>query len=94
VLIAVPVGYATIANGEVEIEVFTTAEARAYLLDVTVPSWDRWKRLGWIPSLTLPGMKASLFTKHDLDWAASVEDSPVRNWIRSKTEQIEEVLHG
>lgn len=94
--------YARIANGVVQVEVLTTAEARVYLIEPSQASFDRWKGWGWFDNLKDDNddedkrvyVRGVLYTKLLLDEAAAIEGSPVRDWVRSRTEQIEEITHG
>ena len=94
VIIRVPVQYATIADGEVSVELLTTAQAKLYLGNVSQATFDRWKGRGWIPEVDSSGIRASLFTRYDLDRAVLQGNSPIREWIRTKQELVEEVIHG
>ena len=89
--ISVPLSYVTISDDHAELELFTASEA-CQLLGVTPRTWGRWVRDGWIPGYPVDRTKR-IHDHHQLDTAAMV-DGPVREFLRTKKEPVEEVTRA
>lgn len=89
--IRVPITYVRIEDGQAEMELFTATEAQA-LLGVSHYTWDRWRHDGWIPGHTVDRTEM-LFDRYQLDMAA-LTDGPIREFLRSRDELIEEVIRA
>ena len=89
--IRLPVRYITLTDGWVELELLTASEARQRM-GVSQHTWDRWCRDGWIPGHTVDRTER-LYDHHQLD-SAALGDGPIREFIRNRDEEIEEVNHG
>jgi hypothetical protein len=89
--IRIPVSYVKIEGGWVKLELLTAREARAEM-GVSHYVWDRWCRDGWMPGHTVDRTER-LYDRHQLDTAAT-SDGPIREFIRNRDEEIEEVIHG
>lgn len=89
--IRLPISYIKIEDGYVELELFTASEARERI-GVSHYVWDRWCRDGWIDGHTVDRTER-LYDWYQLD-SAALGDGPVREYLRNRDEEIEEVIHG
>jgi len=90
--IRVPISYITLADGHAELELLTATEAQA-LLGVSPYTWGRWVRDGWIPGHHADRTEM-LYDRYQLDTAAMVAESPIREFLRSRDEILEEVTRA
>ena len=88
--IRLPVSYIKIEDGWVELELLTASEARVQI-GVSQYTWDRWCRDGWVPGHIVDRTER-LYDRHQLDTAAT-SDGPIREFMRNRDEDIEEVIH-
>tara|TARA_Y100000310_G_scaffold3047_1_gene4006 strand:- start:682 stop:957 length:276 start_codon:yes stop_codon:yes gene_type:complete len=86
--IRLPVSYIKVDNGWVELELLTASEAREEI-GVSQYVWNRWCRKGLIPGHIVDRTER-LYDWHQLDTAA-LGDGPIREFIRNRSEIIEEV---
>jgi hypothetical protein len=75
----------------VTIELLTPTEARDHL-HLNKHTFNRYQREGWV--LAHPVGRTFLYLRHELDSAAELEGSPLREHHRMKAEKIEEVIHA
>tara|TARA_Y100000310_G_C20128741_1_gene554853 strand:+ start:208 stop:507 length:300 start_codon:yes stop_codon:yes gene_type:complete len=91
VTIRVPLRYATIEDGWVELELLT-ANAVRQELRISKYIWDDWRRKDAIQSYKVDRTER-LYDWHQLD-SAALGDGPVRDFLRNRSEPIEEANHG